>query len=131
MKHYELHLTNYEIAGAHNLVLPYDSPCQNLHGHNWLVSVHIKANELAAHGMILDFKHIKDYLKTYDHSYINETLKKYGYEDLNPTAENMAEVFAKYIIEQASKEGCTSVYEVRVDVQEAEHNVASYVWNRD
>lgn len=73
--------------------------------------------------MILDFKHIKDYLKTYDHSYINETLNKYGY-DINPTAENMAEVFATYILEQCKKEGCNDVTEIKVGVQEAEHNIA-------
>lgn len=129
MKHYELHLTNYEIAGAHNLKLPYKSPCQNIHGHNWFISVHIKAEKLADHGMILDFKHIKEYLKTYDHSYINEVLKKNGY-DINPTAENMAEVFGEFILNQCKIEGCDSVYEIQVDVQEAEHNIATYVWSK-
>ena len=29
-----------EIAGAHHLELPYDSKCENLHGHNWIVTVY-------------------------------------------------------------------------------------------
>ena len=29
-----------EIAGAHNLKLPYESKCQNVHGHNWIVTVY-------------------------------------------------------------------------------------------
>ena len=129
MEHYELHLTNYEIAGAHNLELPYDSPCENLHGHNWYVSVHLTASQLAPHGMILDFKHIKEYLKTYDHRYINDVLKNYGYEKLNPTAENMAKVFADYIIRLSKEEGCV-LDTCRVEVQEAEHNTATYSWSR-
>lgn len=122
-KMYELELSNYEIAGAHNLKLPYESPCQNLHGHNWLVSVWIKATKLAPHGMILDFKHIKDFLKTFDHCYINERLKELGY-DVNPTAENMAEIFANFIAEQAKAENCKDIVEIKVGVQEADHNIA-------
>lgn len=123
-KHYELHLTKYEIAGAHCLKLPYESPCQRLHGHNWAVSVHIKSTKLSKHGMILDFKHIKDFLKTFDHQNINELV------GVNPTAENLAEIFGQYVYKQAQTEGCTGVYFVQVDVQEAEHNVASWVWEK-
>ena len=128
MEHYELHLTNYEIAGAHQLNLPYESPCQNLHGHNWFVSVHLTASALAPHGMILDFKHIKEYLKTYDHQYINEVLARNGY-NINPTAENMAKVFADKVISLAKDGGCV-LDTCRVEVQEAEHNIATYSWSR-
>ena len=31
-----------EIAGAHHLELPYDSKCEKLHGHNWIVTVYCK-----------------------------------------------------------------------------------------
>ena len=122
MRHYELHLTNYEIAGAHRLELPYESPCRNLHGHNWLVSVHIKSESLAKHGMILDFKHIKDYLKSFDHKCLNDLVK------FNPTAENLAEHFGEYVLKQAQQEGCEGVYYIKCEVQEAEHNVASWVY---
>lgn len=125
MNHYELHLEHYEIAGAHKLDLPYESGCKNLHGHNWFVSIHIKASELAPHGMILDFKHIKDYLKTFDHKYINDIV------DFNPTAENMAKCFGEFVLKQADEEGCKSIYEIKCDVQESEHNVASWVWEKD
>ena len=121
-QHYELHLTNYEIAGAHCLKLPYESPCQNLHGHNWLVSVHLKSKTLAGHGMILDFKHIKDYLKKFDHQCLNDLV------EFNPTAENLAKHFGEYVLSLAKAEGCKGIYEVRCEVQEAEHNIASWVW---
>lgn len=123
-EHYELNLEKYEIAGAHQLELPYESPCQGLHGHNWMVSAHVKSTKLSKHGMILDFKHIKDYLKQYDHQVINNMV------DVNPTAENLARIFGQFICKQARKEGCTGVYFVKVDVQEAEHNIASWVWEK-
>lgn len=125
--HYELHLTNYEIAGAHYLELPHPSPCQQLHGHNWLISVHIKSDTLAPHGMILDFKHIKDYLKTFDHRTLNEM----EVVNFNPTAENLAKHFGEKILDIAAKEKCFGIYEVCCEVQESVHNTASWIWERN
>lgn len=122
MQHHELHLTNYEIAGAHCLKLPYESPCQRLHGHNWYISIHIKSRSLAEHGMILDFKHIKEYLKSFDHQNLNELVK------FNPTAENLSKHFGEKVLQLAKEEGCNGIYEVSCEVQEAEHNVATWVW---
>lgn len=48
-----------EIAGAHNLKLSYESKCSNLHGHNWVVVVYCKAEELNEDGMVVDFTHLK------------------------------------------------------------------------
>lgn len=125
--HYEIHLTNYEIAGAHYLELPYPSPCQNLHGHSWLISIHIKSDTLAPHGMILDFKHIKDYLKMFDH----KTLNQMTVVNFNPTAENLAKHFGEKILDIAAKENCFGIYEVCCEVQESKCNIASWVWERD
>lgn len=122
MRYYELHLEKFEIAGAHSLKLPYNSPCGNLHGHNWLISIHIRSISLAEHGMILDFKHIKDYLKTFDHKNLNEMV------DFNPSAENLAEHFGEFVKKLAQEEGCLGLTYVKCEVQEAEHNVAAWVW---
>ena len=35
-----------EIAGAHSLHLSYESKCEKLHGHNWIITVYCKAKEL-------------------------------------------------------------------------------------
>ena len=43
-----------EIAGCHRLQLSYESKCSNLHGHNWIVTVHCRAKELNADGMVVD-----------------------------------------------------------------------------
>ena len=49
-----------EISAAHSLDLPYESKCTNLHGHNWSVTVFLRASELNESGMIMDFTEIKN-----------------------------------------------------------------------
>ena len=100
-----------EIAGAHNLKLNYESKCQNIHGHNWIVTVHCKAAQLNENGMIEDFTNIKKQVHDkLDHKYINDVV------DFNPTAENIA----KWVCDQIHT--C-----FKVEVQESEGNIAVYV----
>lgn len=106
-----------EIAGAHNLKLPYESKCENLHGHNWFVTVFCKAEKLTDYGMVIDFTQIKKAIHDkLDHQYLNNVI------DFNPTAENMA----KWICEKVT-ELCETGYCYKVKVQESEGNVAVYV----
>ena len=99
-----------EIAGAHSLNLSYESKCQNLHGHNWIVEVFCKSETLNADGMVEDFTLIKKRIHdTLDHKCLNDILP------FNPTAENMA----RWICEQIS-----TCY--KVSVQESEGNIAIY-----
>lgn len=75
-----------EIAACHRLNLSYESKCQNLHGHNWHITVFLASNQKNTDGMVMDFKHIKNEIHGYlDHGNLNELL------DFNPTAENIAE----------------------------------------
>lgn len=75
-----------EVAACHHLSLSYESKCENLHGHNWNITVFLASKEKNADGMVKDFKHIKNAIHGYlDHGNLNELL------DFNPTAENIAE----------------------------------------
>lgn len=101
-----------EIAGAHRLTLDYESKCQNLHGHNWIVIVHLKSETLDQNGMVYDFTHIKrDIHDKLDHKFLNEVLP-----EINPTAENIA----KWICDELGPK-C-----YKVEIQESEGNVAIY-----
>lgn len=99
-----------EIAGAHSLRLSYPSKCANLHGHNWIVTVFCKAQELDDNGMVLDFTKIKEAVQNrLDHHNLNEVF------DFNPTAENIAKWIADNI-----------AHCYKVSVQESEGNIATY-----
>lgn len=100
-----------EIAGSHRLSLSYKSKCENLHGHNWIITVFCKSKELNSDGMVCDFTHIKTKIHDrLDHQNLNDVL------DFNPTAENIA----KWVTDQIPE--C-----YRTEVQESEGNIAIYV----
>ena len=99
-----------EVSAAHSLNLSYQSKCENLHGHNWIITVYCRAKELNADGMAGDVIHSKRAVKEkLDHRNINEVLP------FNPTAENMA----RWICSQIP--AC-----FKVEVQESESNIAIY-----
>jgi len=102
-----------EIAGAHHLSLSYESPCQRIHGHSWIVTVYCEASddEVEANGgMVIDFTKIKQVVMSLDHRDLNEI-----FTNENPTAENIA----RWICHQIPH--C-----YQVDVQESEGNIATY-----
>lgn len=100
-----------EISASHKLALPYQSKCTSLHGHNWVITVHCRAEQLDENGMVTDFTDIKrTVMGKLDHAYLNDVVP------FNPTAENLA----RWICENVPN--C-----YRVDVQESEGNIASYV----
>ena len=64
-----------EIAGAHNLKLDYKSKCSNLHGHNWIITIHCKSETLNNVGMVVDFAIVKREIHEFlDHGFLNELL---------------------------------------------------------
>ncbi len=99
-----------EISASHCLRLPYRSKCEELHGHNWVITIYCRAETLNGEGMVVDFSFIKEAVKDkLDHKNLNDVLP------FNPTAENIA----RWVCSQVPQ--C-----YKVEVQESENNIAWY-----
>jgi len=99
-----------EISAAHSLMLSYESKCEQLHGHNWIVKIYCRSEELNADGMVTDFTQIKrDIEGALDHRNLNDVLP------INPTAENIARWICDHV-----------EHAYRVEVWESEMNMAAY-----
>lgn len=99
-----------EVSAAHSLKLSYRSKCENLHGHNWIITVYCRSARLNSEGMVVDFTRIKEVvMEKLDHQNLNEVLP------FNPTAENIARWVCKQIPQ------C-----YKVEVQESEGNIVIY-----
>uniref|UniRef100_UPI00307AA7AD 6-carboxytetrahydropterin synthase n=1 Tax=Phocaeicola coprophilus TaxID=387090 RepID=UPI00307AA7AD len=100
-----------EVSASHSLKLSYQSKCENLHGHNWIITVFCRSKDLNEDGMVVDFTHIKEVVMgQLDHRNLNDVLS------VNPTAENIAHWICGRIphcfkVEVCESEGNTVVYE--------------------
>jgi 6-pyruvoyltetrahydropterin/6-carboxytetrahydropterin synthase len=72
----------------------YKGKCENPHGHNYKIRVTLAGAELDRAGLLLDFKDLKDVMKTtierLDHQMINDVEP---FTVVNPSAENLAKYF--------------------------------------
>lgn len=99
-----------EISASHSLKLNYKSKCENVHGHNWIITIYCKGRNLNDNGMIIDFSVIKEKINNkLDHKNLNDVLP------FNPTAENLAKWITEII-----------PYCYKAEVQESTNNIALY-----
>lgn len=82
----------FAFSAAHSLFgLPECHPCSRLHGHNYVVTVHLKAKELDKTGFVKDYnelKIVKEYIdNNLDHRNLNDIM-----QPLNSSAENIAKM---------------------------------------
>jgi 6-pyruvoyltetrahydropterin/6-carboxytetrahydropterin synthase len=112
-----------EIAAAHQLRFA-PGEGEKLHGHNWRIKATVRANALSKEGWVLDFyelgKTLRALVEPWEHTFLNDHTP---FDDMNPTAENIARVVAD---ELAAKIDDERVRVVRVDVWESSVCCATY-----
>jgi len=112
-----------EFCASHALHLPYESPCNRLHGHNYIVEVEVVGHELNEEGMLIDFSAIKRLVMSLDHQNLNAVM-----EMENCTAERIALWIAQGVQDLLETQAVGGTYVDRVSVQENEGNKA--IWER-
>jgi 6-pyruvoyltetrahydropterin/6-carboxytetrahydropterin synthase len=97
--------------------------CENLHGHNYRVRVHVAAEELDHLGMVMDFADLKelltDVLGRFDHRVINELPP---FDARNTTAE----LLSRYTFDEVAARLPSRVRVRRVEVWESDSACAVY-----
>jgi len=83
----------FAFSASHQLHgLRAEHPCGRVHGHNYVVRVHLTSDRLDGHGFVCDYGQLRSFGVwldgTLDHRHLNDVL------DIQPSAENMARLFA-------------------------------------
>ncbi len=82
----------FSFSAAHSLDgLPPEHPCSRIHGHNYVVTVHLRSEKLNETGFVRDYNELR-IVKTYiddrlDHRNLNDIMAP-----LNSSAENLAKM---------------------------------------
>ena len=111
------------VAAAHQLRFA-PGEGERLHGHNWRIKAVVRAEALDDRGFVLDFndlgKTLRDLVEPYEHVFLNEIAP---FDDVNPTAENIARVIADNL---GAKVDDARVRVVRGEVWENDSCCATY-----
>lgn len=96
MNMYELTVKG-RFAAAHSL-RNFKGRCEDLHGHNWLVEVVVRGNQLDEADLLMDFGELKKImnqaLDQLDHKHLNEIPP---FDQINPSSENIARHLYEYV----------------------------------
>jgi 6-pyruvoyltetrahydropterin/6-carboxytetrahydropterin synthase len=110
-------------SAAHRL-RNYNGPCENLHGHNWLVKATVCCEQLNNLGIGIDFKllrsHLSQIVARLDHSDLNELFDPMG---INPSSEQLARYIYLQLKERLAGGSCQVS---RIEVFETPGNGAAY-----
>lgn len=111
------------IAAAHQLRLA-PGEGERLHGHNWRIKAVVRAEQLDARGMVVDFndlgRELRAFVEPWEHVFLNELPP---WNDVNPTAENIARVVCEGL---AAKLDDDRARVVRVEVWENDTCCATF-----
>ena len=111
----------FAFSAAHHIP-GHPGKCRFLHGHNYRIRVHVRAERLDGIGMVIDFARLKDLTEEvvghFDHRVINDFPP---FDTVSPTAEELSAFVYRGMAERLAKEdGCAErgVEVARVEVWE-------------
>ena len=114
---------DFHFAAAH-AIRGHTRGCQNLHGHNYRVRVHVRAERLDELGMVIDFADLKSATERvvgrFDHSVIND------HTPFDRERNTTAEELARWICEEIAGRLPAGRAVARVEVWETEGSCAIY-----
>ena len=120
---YELKVVT-KFAAAHQLTMV-GAKCENMHGHNWKVEVHVTGEKLDDGGVVMDFgvikKHVADIMSMLDHKYLNELE---FFQKSQPSSENIAAFVAGQLQQRIDN---PTVKVSRVTAWESDDASATYI----
>lgn len=120
---YELKIIT-RFAAAHQLTMV-GAKCENMHGHNWRIEVHVTGEKLDKGGVLMDFGrikvHVADIMKQLDHRYLNELAP---FSDNQPSSENIAYYVATELQKRIDRPG---IRVSRVAAWESDDACATYI----
>ncbi|MEO8275797.1 MAG: 6-carboxytetrahydropterin synthase QueD [Thermoanaerobaculia bacterium] len=113
---------DFTFSAAHQ-IRGHTGGCQNLHGHNYRVRVHVRARELDGLGMVIDFADLKkivaEVVDPLDHRYLNDIPP---FDVRNTTAE----VLSRYVFEEIGPRLPAGRELVKVEIWETDTSCAIY-----
>ena len=120
---YELKVLT-RFAAAHQLTMV-GTKCENMHGHNWKIEVHVTGEKLDKAGVLVDFgvikKHVAEIMAMLDHKYLNEL--DY-FKQNQPSSENIAYLVATELQQRIDN---SEVRVSRVTAWESDDAGATYI----
>lgn len=110
---------DHSFSASHQLGgLPPEHPCSRLHGHNYLIRIHLASDTLTQPGFVIDYNDLKPFFAwvddKFDHQHLNERVR------VNPSAENLA----RYLFDVAK--GDFNLPVVQMSVSETPKTWATY-----
>ena len=119
---------DFTFAAAHRIP-DHPGECRHLHGHNYRVRVHVRAEELDSIGMVVDFSRLREMTGEiagrFDHRVINDFPP---FDSRNPTAEHLAEFIYQGMAEEMERDENTAgrVSVLKVEVWENDTSCAMF-----
>ncbi|HWB96289.1 MAG TPA: 6-carboxytetrahydropterin synthase QueD [Bryobacteraceae bacterium] len=108
-------VTVEETFAAGHALRNYHGKCENVHGHNYKVQVTFEGAQLDSIGLLVDFVDVKQKMhavvERLDHQFLNELAP---FDQLNPSAENMAKYFYDELSKELKRENSVRVERVKI-----------------